>query len=119
MTDREKAVVMAYTGVCMLSGEKFNIFHQYIEKKLGRPVYTHELAFEKVLDKIKQSVSEDFMAICADTFEEENMIDKSCLNYDGDEDCNKCCVYGYIFSCLVPCPDYKGFIPDRKEQEEK
>ena len=47
------------------------------------------------------------------------MIDKSCLNYDGDEDCNKCCVHGYIFSCPVPCPDYKGFFPDRKEQEGK
>ena len=39
------------------------------------------------------------------------MIDKSCLNYDGDEDCNKCCVHGYISSCPVPCPDYKGFVP--------
>lgn len=44
------------------------------------------------------------------------MIDKSCLNYDGDEDCNKCCVHGYIFSCPDNCADYNGFFPhDRKE----
>ena len=48
------------------------------------------------------------------------MIDKSCLNYDGGEDCNKCCKRGYIFSCPSDCPDYKGFFPhDRKEQGEK
>lgn len=26
MTDREKAIVMAYTGVVMLTGEKLNVF---------------------------------------------------------------------------------------------
>ena len=31
MTDREKAIVMAYTGIAMLTGEKFPIFHEYVE----------------------------------------------------------------------------------------
>ena len=45
MTNREKAIVMAYTGACMLTGDKFNIFHEYVEKLMGRPVYTHEIGF--------------------------------------------------------------------------
>ncbi len=64
MTDREKAIVMAYTGVTMLSGEKFQIFHEYIEKILGRPVWTHELAIELVWNEIKEKSKDDFIEIC-------------------------------------------------------
>ena len=64
MTDREKAIVMAYTGVTMLSGEKFQIFHEYIEKILGRPVWTHELADELVWKEIKEKSKDDFIEIC-------------------------------------------------------
>lgn len=42
------------------------------------------------------------------------MIDKSCLRFDGDEDCNKCTVNGYIFSCPFPCPDYRGFFNNQQ-----
>lgn len=35
MTDREKAIVMAYTGICMLKGDKFQIFHKYVDKLIG------------------------------------------------------------------------------------
>lgn len=52
MTDKEKAIVMAYTGTCMLIEDKFNIFHEYVEKLMGRPVYTHELGF--LADEIKE-----------------------------------------------------------------
>lgn len=43
------------------------------------------------------------------------MIDKSCLNFDGDEDCNKCAARGYIYSCPDPCPDYLGFFPHDRQ----
>ena len=32
-----------------------------------------------------------------------------CMNYDGDEDCMKCCKRGYIFGCPEPCEDYVDF----------
>ena len=64
MTDIEKAIIMAYTGVCMLNGEKFNIFHQYIERLLERPVYIHELADEKVEQQIKKKAYPDFIKLC-------------------------------------------------------
>lgn len=71
MTDREKAIVMAYTGFCMLSGDKFKIYHKYVEDIMGRPVYTHELADKIVTDEIKEKAKDDFIALCADTTTDE------------------------------------------------
>ena len=62
MTNREKAIVMAYTGACMLTGDKFNIFHEYVEKLMGRPVYTHEIGF--LADEIKEKAKDDFIKLC-------------------------------------------------------
>lgn len=64
MTDKEKAIIMAHTGVCMLTGEKFQIFHEYIEEIMGRPVLTHEIAF--LAGTIKEKSKADFMALCAE-----------------------------------------------------
>lgn len=69
MTDREKAIVMAYTGVTMLSGEKFQIFHEYIEDIMERPVFTHELGIELIWEQIKEKSRADFLKLCE---EEEN-----------------------------------------------
>ena len=70
MTDKEKAVVMAYTGVCMLTGDKFWIFHKYIEDVIGRPIMTHEIALLE--DVIKERAKDDFIALCADDKDEED-----------------------------------------------
>lgn len=43
------------------------------------------------------------------------MIDYSCLHYDGDDDCKKCCVHGYIYSC-AGCREYDGFSPDEHQR---
>ena len=64
MTDKEKAIVMAYTGIAMLTGDKFDIFHRYIQEKLGRPIYTHELAFEEIWGQINEATKEDFKRLC-------------------------------------------------------
>lgn len=66
MTDKEKAIVMAYTGACMLCGDNFQIFHKYVEDIMGRPVYTHELADKAVEDEIKEKAKADFIALCAE-----------------------------------------------------
>lgn len=63
MTDRERAIVMAYTGVVMLQGDKLHIFYEYISEKLGRPVFTHE--FFSQGDTIKELSKEDFFSLCA------------------------------------------------------
>ena len=68
MTDREKAIVTAYTGVCMLAGNKFQIFHKYIEDLMERPVFTHEIAL--LADTIKEKSKADFIALCREESED-------------------------------------------------
>lgn len=53
----------------MLSGEKFSIFHKYIEDLLGRPIWTHELAIEAVWNEIKEKSKPDFLKLCTDETE--------------------------------------------------
>lgn len=78
MTDREKAIVMAHTGICMLTGEKFGVFHAYIEDIMGRPVYTHELAIQSISDEIKEKSRDDFIKLCREEQEKTGhwMIDE-------------------------------------------
>ena len=59
MTDREKAIVMAHTGICMLTGNKFQIFHKYVEDIMGRPIMTHEIGFLE--NAIKEKSKADFI----------------------------------------------------------
>lgn len=62
MTKREKVVVSAFTGSLMCD---FCDRHAYIEEKLGRPVFTHELADSQLIEEIKLAAKDDFLAICA------------------------------------------------------
>lgn len=39
----------------------FADLHEYIEKLMGRPVFTHELANEKLVSEIKEKARPDFM----------------------------------------------------------
>ena len=70
MTDKEKAIVMAHTGVCMLTGDKFQIFHKYVEDIMGRPIMTHEIG--GLENKIKEKSKADFIALCANDNNSEN-----------------------------------------------
>ena len=70
MTDKEKAIVMAYTGICMLTGDKFQTFHKYVEDIMGRPIMTHEIGLLE--DTIKEKTKADFLALCADESSSEN-----------------------------------------------
>lgn len=65
MTDHERAIITAYTGITMLAGDKFQIFHKYIEDILGRPVFTHELADPAVWEEIKEKSKKDFLELCS------------------------------------------------------
>ena len=60
MTKQEAAIVAAYTGI--LIGD-FSDMHEYVEKKMGRPVWTHEMASEKFVQELKEATKEDFVNI--------------------------------------------------------
>lgn len=66
MTDKERAIVMAYTGYAMLTGEKLSIFYEYIGSIMGRPIFTHELAFKEISDEIREKAKPDFLKLCAE-----------------------------------------------------
>lgn len=71
MTKQEKIIVSAYTGVLMCD---FDDVHEYIQRKLGRPVYTHELAGKGIQKEVKEKSHEDFLEICNREEPEQNWI---------------------------------------------
>ena len=64
MSDREKAIVEAYTGFVMLTGDKIGIFYKYVEEKIGHPIMTHELASKEMQEVIKNAAKDDFIKLC-------------------------------------------------------
>jgi len=65
MTKHEANVVTAFTGI--LCGQ-FSDFHEYVEKLLDRPVWTHEFASKELAELIKEKSKPEFAKIC-DTLE--------------------------------------------------
>ena len=61
MTKQEKIIVSAYTGVLMCD---FDDLHEYIQKKFGRPVFTHELADKGIQKEVEEKSKEEFLEIC-------------------------------------------------------
>lgn len=56
---KEQAIIFSgFTGI--LCGS-FSDFHKDVEKRLGRPVWTHEFANKDVVEEIKEAYREDFM----------------------------------------------------------
>jgi len=61
LTDDEKAVISAYTGYAMLTGEKWGYFHEYLEKLAQRPIFTHELGTnDALLDDIESKAKIEY-----------------------------------------------------------
>lgn len=85
MIDREKAIVMAHTGKCMLTGDKFQIFHKYVENIMGRPIYTHDIGFLE--DEIKEKSKTDFIMLCAN--EEQEPCEDAISREEAIDACNQ------------------------------
>lgn len=62
MTKQEAAIISAYTGIAMLTGKDFKIFTDYVEKVLGRAIWTHE--YPQCADEIKLKSRDDFLRLC-------------------------------------------------------
>ena len=63
MTPKEAAIVTAYTTY--LCGS-FDSFHAYAEEKLGRPVYSHEMAEPAFWLVLADASKEDFLNLKVD-----------------------------------------------------
>ena len=60
MTNREAAIVSAYTGVLLGS---FSEMLKYVEEILECQIWTHDLADKEIQNKIKELSKQDFIAI--------------------------------------------------------
>ena len=69
MTKREAAIIMAYTGVVMLTGDDFVIFGKYCKELLGFSIWTHE--YPRFADAIKEKSKPDFIKLCQNLTESE------------------------------------------------
>lgn len=62
LTNEQAAIIGAYTGI--LCGP-FGDMHAYIERIMGRPVWTHELGSKGCMDEVQKKAKADFLALCA------------------------------------------------------
>lgn len=60
LTEEQAAVLSAYTGI--LFGD-FSVMHAYIEKLMGRPVYTLEMASAEMTEEIKRLAKPDLLSL--------------------------------------------------------
>jgi len=60
LTQEQALVITGYTGVLCVSS--FGDFHEDVEKRLGRPVWTHQ--FPGLKDEIRVAYQADFLAMC-------------------------------------------------------
>lgn len=60
MTREESAIISAFTGVLV---GPFDAFHEYVEKIMGRPVWTHEMGNKAISQEIKEMSRADFVAL--------------------------------------------------------
>lgn len=63
LSPRSRAVIMAYTGVTMLKGDKLDHFYGYLAELYGHAVYSHEIPY---LPDIADRARADFLALCAE-----------------------------------------------------
>lgn len=61
-TKEQAIVISGYTGYLACS---FGDFHGAVEKKLGRPIWTHQFASPELKQEIKDAYREEFIAMCA------------------------------------------------------
>ena len=63
LTSEQAAIIGAYTGVTC---GPFSDVHGYIERVMGRPVWTHEMGSKAFMEKVREAAKADFLALCAE-----------------------------------------------------
>lgn len=61
MTDQEKVIFSAYTGIYIY--ENISAIHEYIESKVNRTLFSHELIDPIIQKEIREKVSSDYNKI--------------------------------------------------------
>jgi len=61
LTKEQAIVISGFTGFTAIA---FSDFHEDVEKRLGRPIWTHQFADPNIQKEIKEAYREDFIAMC-------------------------------------------------------
>lgn len=61
MTRDEALLLSAYTGYLLVPD--FSDVHEFCERILGRPIYTHEFIDEKIVEEIKEKLKPEIMSM--------------------------------------------------------
>ena len=60
LTKEQAAILGAYTGILL---GKISDMHEYIEKIMNRPVYTHEMSDIETMKEVKKRAYSDLMLL--------------------------------------------------------
>lgn len=63
MTDREKYIATAFTGVAFFDGSKIHEFYDFLDKELDIPCCDISLTNDKIWERIKTKVTPLFAKI--------------------------------------------------------
>lgn len=61
LTKEQAIIISGFTGICLCG---FRQLHEDVERRLGRPVWTHEFASKEFSEQLKQVYKQDFLALC-------------------------------------------------------
>lgn len=61
LSQHQKIVISGYTGIL---ASDFSSFHADVERRMERPVWTHEFANKDFADHLKRLYTDDFIAMC-------------------------------------------------------
>lgn len=59
LTKEQAVIIGAYTGY---AAGPFPDIHEYAEKVLGRPIWTHQ--FPQITEELREASKADFLALC-------------------------------------------------------
>ena len=60
-TKEQAIVISGYTGIMAC---RFGDFQEDVQKRMGRPVWTHQFGDKEFVDKVKELYRDDFIAMC-------------------------------------------------------
>lgn len=61
MTRDEALLLSAYTGYLLVPD--FSDVHEFCERILGRPIYTHKFVDEKIVEEIREKLKPEIMSM--------------------------------------------------------
>lgn len=60
LTKEQAIVITGFTGILAI---KFGDFHEDVEKRMGRPIWSHEFASKEMSKEVQELYRKDFLAM--------------------------------------------------------